>query len=102
MKIIEVKRIEKLPHILHWSDSGVASWYDIAVAVGDLAEDLKIIEKKAIVNPISTYEYPTPAHRPRYSILNTSNTSKVLNIRPNYWRDNLRKILIEYQKKGTI
>ena len=101
-KIIEVKRKEKLPHILHWSDSGVTSWYDIAVAVGDLAEDLKIIEKKAMVNPISTYEYPTPAKRPLYSILNTSNTSKVLDLKPNYWRDNLKNILIEYQKKGTI
>ncbi len=101
-KIIELKKKEKLPHILHWSDSGVTSWYDIAIAVGDIAKDLKIIEKKAVVNPISTYEYPTPAKRPRYSILDTSKTSKLLHLKPNYWRENLRNILIEYQKTSTI
>ena len=101
-KIIELKKKEKLPHILHWSDSGVASWYDIAVAVGDIAMDLKIIDKKASVNPISTSEYPTPAKRPRYSILNTSKTSKLLRLKPNYWRENLRSILIEYKQTSTI
>ncbi len=101
-RIIELKEKEKLPHILHWSDSGVTSWYDLAIAVGDIAKDLKIIEKKAVVNPISTYEYPTPAKRPRYSILNTSKTSKLLDFKPNYWRENLRNILIEYQKTSTI
>lgn len=101
-KIIELKKKEKLPQILHWSDSGVASWYDLAVAVGDIAMDLKIIEKKASVNPISTSEYPTPAKRPRYSILNTSKTSKLLRLKPNYWRENLRSILIEYQQTSRI
>ena len=64
--------------------------------------DLKIIDKKASVNPISTSEYPTPAKRPRYSILNTSKTSKLLRLKPNYWRENLRSILIEYKQTSTI
>ena len=101
-KIIEFKKKEKTPNILHWSDSGIASWYDVAEAVGDIAKELKIIKKKAFVNPISTAEYPTPAKRPKYSILDTRQTSKLLKFRPNYWRNNLRSILIEYKNIHRI
>lgn len=101
-KIIEFKKKEKTPNILHWSDSGIASWYDVAEAIGDIAKELKIIKKKAFVNPISTAEYPTPAKRPKYSILDTRQTSKLLKFRPNYWRNNLRSILIEYKNIHRI
>lgn len=101
-KIIEFKKKEKTPNILHWSDSGIASWYDVAEAIGDIAKELKIIKKKAFVNPISTAEYPTPAKRPKYSILDTRQTSKLLKFRPNYWRNNLRSILIEYKNINRI
>ena len=96
-RIIELKKKKKLPFILHWSDAGVASWFDIAVAVGELAKELDINKKEAIVFPINTLEYPTPAQRPKYSLLNTQNTSNVLDIDPIHWRKNLRKILIEYK-----
>ena len=61
--------------------------------------DLKIIEKKASVNPISTNEYPTPAKRPKILNSKYNKTSKVLQLKPNYWRENLRNILIEYKKQ---
>ena len=96
-RIIELKKKKKLPFILHWSDSGVASWFDIAVAVGELAKELDINKKEAVVLPINTTEYPTPAQRPKYSLLNTQNTSKVLDFYPIHWRKNLRNILIEYK-----
>ena len=96
-RIIELKKKEKLPFIFHWSDAGVASWFDIAVAVGELAKELGINKKEAIVLPINTSEYPTPAQRPKYSLLNTKNTSNLLKIKPIHWRKNLRDILIEYK-----
>jgi len=96
-KIIELKKKKKLPFILHWSDAGVASWFDIAVAVGELAKELGINKKEAFVLPINTSEYPTPAQRPKYSLLNTQNASNLLDINPIHWRKNLRNILIEYK-----
>jgi dTDP-4-dehydrorhamnose reductase len=50
--------------LLHWSDAGAASWFDVAVAVGELAQELGLLEKPAAVNPLTTAEYPLPAQRP--------------------------------------
>ena len=96
-KIINFKEIKKLPQILHWSDSGVASWYDVAVAVGEIGLELGLIQKKANVYPIKTIDYPTPARRPKYSLLDTFETSNFLKMNPNHWRLNLIEILKEYK-----
>ena len=101
-KIIKLKEEKKLPFILHWSDAGVASWFDIAVSVGEIAKELGINKKEAIVLPINTCEYPTPAQRPKYSLLNTKNTSDLLDIQAIHWRKNLRSILIEYKNSKKI
>ena len=53
-----------LPRILHWSDAGAASWYDVAVAIGDCAQAAGLLERPAPVLPITTADYPTPARRP--------------------------------------
>ena len=96
-RIIELKKKKKLPFILHWRDAGVASWFDIAVAVGEIAKELDINKKEAFVLPINTSEYPTPAQRPKYSLLDTKHTSSLLDINPIHWRKNLKNILIEYK-----
>ena len=101
-KIVALKKKNKLPFMLHWTDAGVASWFDIAVAVGEIGLELGIIKKKAYVFPIHTCEYPTPAQRPKYSLLNTSKTCKYLNIRANHWRENLINLLIEYKNTNNI
>ena len=101
-KIIQFKKQEKLPFILHWTDAGVASWFDVAVAVGDIAEELKIIKKKAKINPISSNQYPTTARRPKYSVLNTKKTHSLLKIQPIHWRENLKNILINYKKINNL
>ena len=58
--------------ILHWSDAGVASWYDFAVAIGELGEATRLLDQAAAVKPILSVEYPTPARRPSYSLLEHS------------------------------
>ena len=57
-----------LPPILHWSDAGAGSWYDVAVAIGELGHSLGLVDAPAKVNPIMTADYPTPASRPNYSL----------------------------------
>lgn len=96
-RILELKEKNNLPFILHWSDAGVASWYDLAIAIGEIGLEIGLLKKQAKVNPIKTSQYPTPATRPKYSVLDTSSSSKLLDLQPTHWRVNLKNILIEYK-----
>ncbi len=79
---------------VHYTNSGVASWYDFAVAIRDEAVLLGLLpETAARVRPIATADYPTPAKRPAFSVLDTSSTAKVLGGAPTHWRHALRKVL---------
>jgi dTDP-4-dehydrorhamnose reductase len=80
--------------IHHWTDAGVASWYDFAVAIAEEGAQLGLVPPDVTVNPIATAEYPTPARRPSYSVLDkTSLTSRGL--MPLHWRKRLRTVLGE-------
>jgi dTDP-4-dehydrorhamnose reductase len=81
--------------ILHFTDAGVASWYDFAVAIYEEATQLGLLTKPVDVQPIRTQDYPTPARRPSYSVLDVSATSAALGLTPVHWRTNLRKVLRE-------
>jgi len=69
--------------IYHYSNEGVTSWYAFASAIMELGSlDCK-------VRPIETKDYPTPAKRPHYSVLNKSKIKTDFNIQIPYWRDSL-------------
>ena len=73
--------------IYHYSNEGVCSWYDFAKEIFNLSNiDIK-------VNPIETKDYPTPAKRPNYSILNKSKIKNEFNINIPYWKDSLKECL---------
>ena len=84
-----------------WSDAGVASWYDFAVAIGEEAVALGILATAAQVNPISTAEYPTPAQRPSYSLMDCSASRKALGLEPLHWSQGLRKVLTDIERGST-
>ncbi|MDJ0846652.1 dTDP-4-dehydrorhamnose reductase [Crocosphaera sp.] len=84
--------------IYHFTNSGVASWYDLAVAVFEEAQKLGFPLNIKQVNPIVTEEYPTPAKRPHYSVLSGKKTAKLLGHNAPYWRDSLKKMLIKLSK----
>ena len=73
--------------IYNYSNEGVLSWYDFAKEIMNLAN------LKCNVNPIETKEYPTPAKRPHYSLLNKSKIKKEFNITIPYWKDSLEECL---------
>lgn len=77
----------------HWSDAGAASWYDFAVAIGELGVAAGLLERAAAVRPISTAEYPTPARRPAYSLLDCGATRSALALPPRHWRQALAEVL---------
>ncbi len=81
--------------ILHWTDAGVASWYDFAVAIRDEALALGLLERAVPVHPIRTAAYPTAARRPPFSVLDKSSTWAALAVEPIHWRANLRLMLQE-------
>lgn len=79
--------------IHHWTDAGVASWYDFAVAIAEEGAQLDILPPTVSVTPISTQEYPTPARRPSYSVLARTLTS--VGLTPQHWRRRLREVMRE-------
>ncbi len=81
--------------ILHWTDAGVASWYDFALAIQEEAAALGLLNRAVPVLAIPTTDYPTPAKRPSYSVLDKSETVRLLGETPVHWRVNLRHMLAE-------
>jgi len=81
------------PRILHWSDAGAASWYDFAVAIGELGVEAGLLERAASVKPLTTADYPTPAQRPSYSLLDCTASRAALGLEPLHWREALAEVL---------
>jgi dTDP-4-dehydrorhamnose reductase len=79
----------------HWSDAGVASWYDFAVAIQEEALALGLLSRAVPIRPIATSEYPLPARRPAYSVLDKRSLTEVTGMAPAHWRANLRTMLGE-------
>jgi dTDP-4-dehydrorhamnose reductase len=81
--------------IYHWTDLGVASWYDFAVAIQEEALSRGLLSKPIPIVPIRTAEYPTRAHRPAFSVLDTQSTQSATGLTGRHWRENLRRMLDE-------
>ena len=79
--------------IHHCSDAGAASWYDFAVAIGELAQASGRLSQAAVVEPITTADYPTPASRPGYSLLDCSLTRSGLALPARHWRQALVAVM---------
>ena len=86
-----------LPSWLHWSDAGVASWYDFAVAIGELAYSRGLVERPAEVIPITSAEYPTAAQRPSYSLLDCTDTRQGLGLSAEHWRHALESVIADVE-----
>jgi len=85
----------------HYTNSGVASWYDFAVAIFEEAKQLGFPLKVQRIIPITTADYPTPARRPAYSVLYCGKIAAVLGTHPPHWRQALRQMLAEYRRERT-
>jgi len=81
--------------VLHWTDAGVASWYEFARAIAEDALAAGLLSQEVEVTPIVTADYPTAAHRPANSVLDTRESAAQLGLKPERWRLNLRATLAE-------
>ena len=76
----------KIP-ILHCSDSGVASWYDIATSIAVISKELGLVKKPAKVIPIKSSDYYSSAKRPKSTPLDCSSTYFLFDQKQFYWED---------------
>lgn len=79
----------------HYTDAGVAAWYDLAVATGELAHGHGLLPARPVVVPIRTADYPTPAARPAYSVLDKTSAWEIPGVPSRHWRDELNDMFLE-------
>ena len=79
-------------NLYHFSNEGVSSWYDFSIAIMTLGK------VNCHVKPIETKDYPTPAKRPHFSVLNKSKIKNDFEIDIPYWRDSLEKCILKLNK----
>lgn len=85
----------RLAGTIHWTGAGVASWYDFAVAILEEGRQIGLIDQLPTVNPLTTEQYPTPAGRPHYSVLELTRSWQLLDRQATHWREDLRSMLKE-------
>ena len=86
----------KTAGVYHWTDEGVASWYDFALAIQELGIDKGLLDKAIPVLPIPSSQYPTPAKRPHYSVLDKQTAREAFaSCKPAHWRKQLASMLDE-------
>nr|WP_299337582.1 dTDP-4-dehydrorhamnose reductase [Allomuricauda sp.] len=78
--------------VYHYSNEGVSSWYDFAKAIFDM-EGLKVK-----LNPILSEEYPTPAERPKFSVMDKGKIKKTFDLEIPHWKDSLEVALMAHAK----
>ncbi len=78
--------------IYHFTNEGVISWYDFAIAIKEISGS------GCKVNAISTSAFPTPARRPQYSVLDNTNLQKDYHIQPRNWKESLQECMSYLQR----
>jgi dTDP-4-dehydrorhamnose reductase len=86
----------KAAGVYHWTDEGVASWYDFAMAIQELGIENGLLSSAITVLPIPSSQYPTPAKRPHYSVLDKQTAREAFaSCKPTHWRKQLSIMLDE-------
>jgi len=86
----------KTQGVYHWTDEGVASWYDFALAIQELGREKGLLDNSIPVLPIPSSQYPTPARRPHYSVLDKTLTrSTFSSLHLTHWRTQLSAMMDE-------
>ncbi len=96
--IVKILRSQQwVEGIFHYTDNGVASWYDFAKAILDLSG-----HHDKVVIPIPTTDYPTAATRPYYSVLDKQRIAATYDVDIPYWRDSLADCLRRIANPGQL
>ena len=82
-----------VPGIYHFTNEGVISWFDFAGEIKNLSGS------SCIIHPITTEQYPTPATRPKYSVLDKTKIQQTFDVKLKSWKESLRKCLAKMPAK---
>ena len=86
----------RIAGVYHWTDEGVASWYDFALAIQELGIEKGLLNEVIPVLPIPSRRYPTPAKRPHYSVLDKQTAREAFSsCKHTHWRKQLADMLDE-------
>jgi dTDP-4-dehydrorhamnose reductase len=88
----------ELAGLYHWTDAGEASWHEVASEIQAQALERGLLERAIPIHPISTSDYPTPAKRPAYSVLDKSATWQALGLQGKPWQDMLGEVLDQLKR----
>ena len=89
----EFKEVGQKTQVYHYSNAGKVSWYDFA------KEIFKIAEVSCKVNPITTQQYPTPAQRPKNTLMNKAKIAKTFSVGISDWKESLKTCIKKYRFK---
>ncbi len=87
---------QRIEGTYHWTDAGVASWYDFAVAIQRAGLELGLLDAEIPIDSIPSDAYPTPAKRPAYSVLDKSRMIEALGVKPTHWQTQLQLMMKEW------
>jgi len=79
--------------IYHWTDGASISWYEFALAIQREAVELGLLGKEISIKPLTTEEYPVPALRPAYSVLDRNKTLNAFEVKATDWQQELRLVI---------
>jgi len=85
--LVSSEKLDSRGKVYHFSNEGVASWYDFAKAIMEMGN------LNCKMNPIETKNYPTPAKRPHYSVMNKSKIKADFGVKIPYWRNSLKECI---------
>jgi dTDP-4-dehydrorhamnose reductase len=98
-------RLVQLPTVkgvLHWTDDGETTWHGFASEIQRLGLQYGLLQKAVPIQPIATSEFPTPATRPAYSVLDKESTFAALGMRAQPWQQALERVIArKAQAAGT-
>lgn len=87
--------------VYHWTDAGQCSWHEFALAIQTRALAIGLLDRAIPIEAIPTSEYPTPATRPAFSVLDCSSTEALLGIERDAWKDQLDAMLQDVDTHGV-
>lgn len=82
-----------LAGLFHWTDAGEATWHEFACEIQTQALQRGLLQRAIPIKPIATQEYPTPARRPAYSVLDKTSTWQALDLPGKPWQHMLGEVL---------
>ncbi|GGI71208.1 NAD(P)-dependent oxidoreductase [Shewanella hanedai] len=95
--IWQLTTLDTIYPFYHWSDLGSTSWYEFAIEIQNIGVNLGLLTRKIPINSIKSFEYPSNVKRPKYSVLDTSNSQSILAAKD--WREELAEFLKKLKER---